>query len=68
MTIKLRQVQNELATTKSVFSSAAHIDLDAVSKEQKNLSAQLEQLNLLRESNSSLRQENVKFSGKLKVE
>ena len=66
LTIKLRQVQNELATTKSVFSSAAHIDLDAVSKEQKNLSAQLEQLNLLRESNSSLRQENVKFSGEIK--
>lgn len=66
LTIKLRQIQNELATTKSVFNTTTHIDLDAVSKEQKNLSAQLEQLNLLRESNSSLRQENVKFSGEIK--
>ncbi|KAK6454786.1 uncharacterized protein RJT20DRAFT_98178 [Scheffersomyces xylosifermentans] len=56
----LEQLNSEFAVTKSEFAkiSATAIDLNVSSKEQSRLSEQIEQLSILRESNSTLRHEN----------
>ncbi|RCK59210.1 Protein MLP1 [Candida viswanathii] len=70
--IRLTNVENQIAATSTTFNNTTSvINLDARVQEQKELSAQLEQLNILKESNNSLRQENTKLSeeiGKLHVE
>lgn len=60
--IRLTNVENQIAATSSTFNnSTSVINLDAKVQEQKELSSQLEQMNILKESNNNLRQENSKL-------
>ncbi|KAL6450407.1 LOW QUALITY PROTEIN: MLP1 Protein MLP1 [Candida maltosa Xu316] len=70
--IRVAQIENEMSSlnSSSSFHSATTLSLDASLQHQKELSNQLEQLNVFRESNSTLRQENKKLTDeiqKLKV-
>lgn len=56
----VEQVSHQLAVTKSEFAkvSSTTVDLNESAKEQARIAEQIEQLNIIRESNTTLRSEN----------
>ncbi|RLV93212.1 Protein MLP1 [Spathaspora sp. JA1] len=62
---KLEKLQYELSINKSALNNANSINLDVNLKEQAEVASQLEQLHIIKESNSTLRHENQKKEEKL---
>ncbi|KAG7665178.1 MLP1 [[Candida] subhashii] len=60
--VRVERLQNELNITKSALSNANMINLDTSIRDHEEVSSQLEQLSILKESNTTLRQENTKKS------
>jgi nucleoprotein TPR len=61
LSARLSQISNELSITKTELTTAqgTYLDLNKASEEHKRLTQQLEHLNILRESNTTLRNENT---------
>jgi len=59
--VRINQLTNELSAVKNdvVFAQSKYLDLNDISKEREVLSEQLQQLNILRESNTTLRNESA---------